>query len=152
VKQNGDGKGQSSGGIRLFGSSSSYLSTETIPSYKKGKRWTVQEEDENEVEKCKTVAVTPEWVISRKETYGWEKPSRGEVLVVNASGEVIEHKGAKIKIKTNSQGVRDDTFHIDMKASAVNITSLKQKKKCKEKRRKQNEKRKVKKVKTCEAL
>lgn len=136
--QNGDAKGQPSGGVRLFGSSSTYLSAETLPSYKKGKRWVAQGEGD-EIEKCKTVAVTPQWVISRKETASWETPSKGEVLVVNASGEVIDHKGAKRKIKTNSWGVRDDTFHIDVKSSAVDI-SLKQKEKCREKQDTKREK------------
>jgi hypothetical protein len=133
LEQNGITKVQPSGGIQLFGSSSNYLSAETIPSYKKRKRQIVQEEDEDELEKCKTVAVSPEWVISRKETSGWEKPSKGEILVVDASGKVIDHKGAKTKIKTNSWGIRDSTFHIDLKASAVDITSLKEKEKCRKK-------------------
>ncbi|KDR22463.1 uncharacterized protein LOC110826880 isoform X2 [Zootermopsis nevadensis] len=126
--QNGDTEGQPSGGIRLFGSSSSYLSAETTAPHKKEKRRGVQEEDEHELEKCKTVAVSPEWVISRKNTFGWEKPNKGELLVVDASGKVIDHKGAKIKVKTNSWGVLDNTVHIDVKASAVNITSLKKRK------------------------
>jgi hypothetical protein len=67
-------------------------------------------------------------------------------LVVNASGKVIDHKGAKTKIKTNSWGVRDNIFHIDVEASAVDITSLKQKEKC---RKKGN---KVKKMKNGDAL
>lgn len=40
-----------------------------------------------------------------------------------SSEEAIDHMGAKGKIKTNSWGVCDDTFHIDVKASAVNVTT-----------------------------
>jgi hypothetical protein len=39
---------------------------------------------------------------------------------------VIDHKGAKRKIKTKSRGARDNIFHIDVEASAVGIKSLKQ--------------------------
>jgi hypothetical protein len=117
-------RAQPSGGIRLFRSSSRYLSAETRPSYKKAKRQVVQEEDEDEVKKCRSVAVSPEWVMSQKEVSGWEKPSR-EVLVLNASGEVIGHKGAKTKIKTNSWGVRNDSFHIDVMHSALDVSNKK---------------------------
>jgi hypothetical protein len=144
--QNGDPKGQPAGGIRLFASSPSYLSVDTVPSCKKGKRPVAQEEDEDEQEKCRAVAVSPQWVMSRKETSGWEKRGK-EVLVVNASGEVIAHEGAKMKIKTNSWGVRDNTFHIDVKSSALDLTSLKQREKRREKRKKEKEKKKVKKMK-----
>jgi hypothetical protein len=142
--QNGDAKGQPEGGIRLFASSSSYLSVDTEPSYKTGKRQVAQEEDDDEMEKCRAVAVSPQWVMSRKDTCGWEKRGK-EVLVVNASGEVIAHEGAKMKIKTNSWGVRDDTFHIAVKSSAVDV-SLKQRKR-REKRKKEAEKKKMKKMK-----
>jgi hypothetical protein len=141
--QNGDTKGQPEGGIRLLASSSCYLSVDTEPSYKKGKRQVAQEE-EDEMEKCRAVAVSPQWVMSRKETCGWEKRGK-EVLVVNASGEVTAHEGAKMKIKTNSWGVRDDTFRIAVKSSALDL-SLKQRKR-REKRKKEAEKKKIKKMK-----
>lgn len=76
------------------------------------------------MKKCRSVAVSPEWVMSQKEVSGWEKPSR-EVLVLNASGEVIGHKGAKTKIKTNSWGVRNDSFHIDVMHSALDVSNKK---------------------------
>jgi hypothetical protein len=137
--QNGDATGQPDGGIRLFASSSSYLSIDAVPSYKKVKRRVAEEQDEDEIEKCRAVAVSPQWVMSRKGTCGWEKSGK-EVLVINASGEVIAHEGARMKIKTNSWGVRDDTFHIAVKSSAPDL-SLKQR----EKRKKDKEKKKIKK-------
>lgn len=140
--QNGDAKSQPDGGIRLFASSSSYLSVDTAPSYKKGRRQVAQEEDEDELEKCRAVAVSPQWVMSRKETSGWEKCDK-EVLVVNSNGEVIAHEGAKMKIKTNSWGVRDSTFHIDVKSSTLD-SSLKQRDNCRQKRKKEREKKKIK--------
>jgi len=112
VVHNGNTRARASGGIRLFRSSSRYLSADTVPGYKKAKRRVVHEEDEDELKKCRAAAVSPEWVMSRKEVSSWEKPSR-EVLILNASGEVIGHKGAKTKIKTNSWGVRNSSFHID---------------------------------------
>lgn len=39
-------------------------------------------------------------------------------MILNASGEVTGHKGAKTKIKTNSWGVRNNSFHIDVMYSA----------------------------------
>jgi hypothetical protein len=147
--QNGDANGRLDGGIRLFASSSSYLSVDTVPSYKKGKRLVAEKNDEDEMEKCRVVTVSPQWVMSKKETSGWAKCG-GEVLVVNASGEVIAHEGAKMKIKTNSWGVRDDTFHI-----AVNSplhSGLKQTEKRREKRKKEKEKKKLKKFKAKAAL
>jgi hypothetical protein len=142
--QNGDAKGQPDGGIRLFASSSSYLSVDAVPSSKKRKRRQVaQEDDEDELEKCRAAAVSPQWIMSGKETAGWEKCGK-EVLVVNSNGEVIAHEGAKMKIKTNSWGVRDSTFHIDVKSSAQDL-SLKQREKRRQKRKK--EKRKIKKLK-----
>ena len=109
---NGNTRARASGGIQLFRSSSRYLSADTAPGYKKAKRRVVHEEDEDELKKCRAAAVSPEWVMSRKEVSSWEKPSR-EVLILNASGEVTGHKGAKTKIKTNSWGVRNSSFHID---------------------------------------
>jgi hypothetical protein len=120
--QNGNMRAGPSGGIRLFRSSSRYLSANTVPFYKKTKRWVDQEEDEDELKKCRAVAVSPEWVMSRKEVSCWEKPSR-EVLVVNASGEVTGHKGAKTKVKTNSWGVRNDCFQIDVMYSAPEVSN-----------------------------
>jgi len=114
---NGNARTQDKGGIRLFRSSSRYLSADTIPGYKKAKRRVVHEEDEDELKKCRAAAVSPEWVMSRKEVSCWEKPIR-EVLILNASGEVTGHKGAKTKIKTNSWGVRNNSFHIDVMYSA----------------------------------
>lgn len=114
---NGNTRAQANGGIRLFRSSSRYLSADTILDYKKAKRRVVHEQNEDELTKCQAAAVTPEWVMSRKEVSCWEKPSR-EVLILNARGEVIGHKGAKIKIKTNSRGVRNSSFHIDVMCSA----------------------------------
>jgi len=114
---NGNTKAQANGGIRLFRSSSSYLSADTILGYKKAKRRVVHEEAEDELMKCRAAAVSPEWVMSRKEVSCWEKPSR-EVLILNARGEVTGHKGAKIKIKTNSWGVRNSSSHIDVMCSA----------------------------------
>ena len=119
---NGNTRVQPSGGIRLFGSSSRYLSADTVPSYKKAKRQVVHDDDDDELKKCQAVAVSPEWVMSRKEVSCWEKPSR-EVLVLNASGEVIRHKGAKTKMKTNSRGVRNDSFRIDAVHSALDISN-----------------------------
>lgn len=148
--QNGDAKGQPDGGIRLFASSSSYLSVDTAPSYKKGRRRVAQEEDEDELEKCRAVAVSPQWVMSRKETSGWEKCGK-EVLVVNSKGEVIAHEGAKMKIKTNSWGVRDSTFHIDVKSSTLDL-SLKQRENCRQKRKKEKEKNKLKNIKNRDVL
>jgi len=124
VVHNGNTRAQANGGIRLFRSSSRYLSVNTIPGYKKAKRRVVHEkdedelkEDEDELKKCQAAAVSPEWVMSRKEVSCWEKPSR-EVLILNTSGEVTGHKGAKTKIKTNSWGVRNNSFHIDVMCSA----------------------------------
>jgi hypothetical protein len=114
---NGNTRAQANGGIRLFQSSSRYLSADTIPGYKKAKRRVVHKEDEDELTKCRAAAVSPEWVMSRKEVSCWEKPS-GELLILNARGEVTGHKGAKIKIKTNSWGVRNSSFHIDVMCSA----------------------------------
>lgn len=148
--QNGDAKGQPDGGIQLFASSSSYLSVDTVPSYKKGKRQVAQEEDEDELEKCRAVAVSPQWVMSGKGTSGWEKCGK-EVLVVNSNGEVIAHEGAKMKIKTNSWGARDSSFHIDVKSSALDL-SLKQREKCRQKRKKEKEKKKLKKIKNGDML
>lgn len=114
---NGNTRAKANGGIRLFRSSSRYLSANTIPGYKKSKRRVVHEKDEDELKKCQAAAVSPEWVMSRKEVSCWEKPSR-EVLILNPSGEVTGHKGAKTKIKTNSWGVRNNSFHIDVMCSA----------------------------------
>jgi hypothetical protein len=113
----GNTRARADGGIRLFRSSSRYLSADTISGHKKVKRRVVHKEDEDEPKKCRAAAVSPEWVMSRKEVSCWEKPSR-EVLILNASGEVTGHKGAKTKIKTNSWGVRNSSFHIDAMYSA----------------------------------
>jgi hypothetical protein len=112
VVHNGNTRARASGGIRLFRSSSRYLSADTIPGYKKAKRRVVHKENEDELKKCRAAAVSPEWVMSRKEVSSWEKPSR-EVMILNISGEVTGHKGAKTKIKTNSWGVCNNSFHID---------------------------------------
>ena len=113
----GNTRAQVNGGIRLFRSSSRYLSADTVPCYKKAKRQVVHKEDEDELKKYQAAAVSSEWIMSRKEVSCWEKPSR-EVLILNASGEVTGHKGAKTKIKTNSWGVRNSSFHIDVMYSA----------------------------------
>ncbi|XP_069683936.1 protein CUSTOS [Periplaneta americana] len=132
---------QSDGGVRLFGCSSSYLCAETNPSYKRKKR-KVQKEDENEeLEKCKEVSVSPDWILSKEETIAWVKSHRGEVLTVNESGDVISHVRAKKKIKCNSYGVRDDSFHININSSTENLRSIKDKSKRKEKRRKLKDKK-----------
>jgi hypothetical protein len=57
--QNDDAKGQPSEGIQLFWSSPHYSSAETTPSHTKGKRWVVQKEDEDELEKFNIVALSP---------------------------------------------------------------------------------------------
>jgi hypothetical protein len=121
---NGNTSAQANGGIRLFRSSSRYLSADTTPCYRQAKRQVVHEEDEDELKKCQAAAVSPEWVMSRKEVSCWEKPSR-EVLILNASGEVTGHKGAKTKIKTNRWGVRKSSFHIDVMYSAPDYSKKK---------------------------
>lgn len=114
---NGNTRARANGGIQLFRSSSRYLSADPIPGHKKAKRLVVHKDDEDELKKCRAVAVSPEWVMSRKEVSCWEKPGR-EVLILNASGQVTGHKGAKTKIKTNSWGVRNNSYHIDVTCSA----------------------------------
>lgn len=121
---NGNTRAWANGGIRLFRSSSRYLSADTIPGYKKAKRRVVHEEVEDERKKCREAVVSPEWVMSRKEVSCWEKPSR-EVLILSASGEVTGHKGAKTKIKTNSWGIRNSSFHIDVMYSACDDSKKK---------------------------
>ena len=139
------------GGIRLFGNSTNYVSSETSPILEKRKRRRKhifnKEENENNEEKCKLVAVSADWITSGKAIEGWQNSTRGEVVVVNKSGEVIEHKKMKKKIKTNSWGVRNDSFHIDVKESSSQSREVTDKKeKIKEKRKKRKEKKKLQKL------
>jgi hypothetical protein len=69
-------------------------------------------------------------------------------LVVDASGKVTDHKRAITEIKTNRWGVCDNTSHIQVKASAADKTSLKQKKS----RKKKKKGKKVQNMKNTDAL
>ncbi|KAJ9590633.1 hypothetical protein L9F63_016344 [Diploptera punctata] len=133
------------GGVRLFVSSANYLSTDTLPlPRKKKKKRHVRDIEENldDAEKYKSVSVTSDWITSGEAVSGWEKSARGEYMRVNKEGEIIEHTGIKKKIKTNSKGVRNVTFHIDINnALSESAISSDKKEKMKEKKER-NKKRK----------
>ncbi|PSN41194.1 hypothetical protein C0J52_04189 [Blattella germanica] len=133
-------------GVRLLGNSSTYLSAEApqVNEIRKRKRYIPQHDGTgDDMEKCKTIAVTSEWITCGDAVSGWEKSTRGELVIVNKQGDIIEHKRKKNKIKTNSWGVRDDSFHINIGTSVKCPDEKKQKRK--EKNKKRREKLKLKK-------